>query len=357
MFFPIQSIPYLRFVKRLFSGPGSLETIAYEKEILCPEESATIPPAVFLPGQLERVTQWGEDLWFETSSSEQVAQAISTTVTYAPTIAYHIKDAVLFDGSVYAGRFRYPLHPNADKSIFASTMHAPEHVGDGALASTFLGTRFFGHWLSEDCTKYLLAEGAARVVCARRSPYQHQQEYQSCLRQDWTGIDRARIDHLTIYQDFGQNSHKRKRYDVLRERLGSCVPAKGRGDGVYLKRGGTGVTRQIQNEDEIVDSLTKRGFAVVDVASDNLEHIVGTLLNAKVVVSMEGSHIAHCIYSVPKDSALLVLQPPDRFAAAHRSWSAPMGIRFGFVVGSRSEAGYSFSVAEILRTVDLLLGS
>jgi len=357
MFFPIQSIPYLRLARRIFFGQGSLESVAYEKEIICPEESEIIAPAAFLPGQLDRITEWSKDHdpWFgQPPSSGQIADVSATTVNHPATIAYHIKDAVLFDGSIYVGKYRYPLHPNSDNSMFKLTEHTSNHLDKGALASTYLGTKFFFHWLADDCTRYLLTNEAARVVCARRSPYPHQQEYQTFFRQNWRPIDRAHIDNLILYQDHGQNSHKRKRYETLRERTQSHIQPMDSGNGVYLRRGNTGAVRLIQNEDEIIDSLTKRGFVSIDVGSDSLSHIIRTISNAKIVVSMEGSHIAHCIYSSAKNSALLVLQPSDRFSSIHRSWSATLGLRFGFVVGSRSNAGYYFPVPDILRTIDLL---
>jgi Glycosyltransferase 61 len=355
LFVPLPLFPYLRLLRRMFSGRGSLESVAYKTEILWPEERATISPPIFLPGQLERVTESRNDVWFRTSSSEQIADATSINVTYPPTIAYHVKDAVLIDGSIYVMHFRYPFHPNNDRSVFVATPRVVEHVNIGALASTYLGTRFFGHWLSDDCTRYLLAEEAARVVCLRRSKYQHLQAYQTFFGQDWTSIDRATIDKLVVYQDFSQNSHKRRRYDILRGRIKSFFQVKECGSGVYLRRGNTGATRYVKNEHEIIDGLTNHGFVVVDVMSDKLEDLIGILLGAKIVISMEGSHIAHCIYSLPNNSALIVLQPPNRFSASHRSWSASLGIRFGFVVGSGSEAGYYFSVAEILRTAELAL--
>ena len=168
-------------------------------------------------------------------------------------------------------------------------------------------------------------------------------------------MDRVRIDNLTVWQDWDQNSHKRNRYEALRRRIKKQVSAIDCDGGVYLKRGNSGVARPIRNEHEIIDTLVKQRFAVVDVASDKLEHIIGTLLSAKIVISMDGSHIAHCLYSLPRNSALLVLQPPDRFRGVHRTWSACLGIGSGFVVGSGTQAGYSFSVTEILRTAELLL--
>ncbi len=359
MFLPIQLIPYVRLVRRLFSGPGSLRSIAYQLDILCPEEKVTIPPAVFLPGQIDRVTTDRiKDPWIPTVTSEtEIAAAISTTVTHAPTIAYHIKDAVLFDGSIYAGRYRYPFYPLGDNSVFVSQTRTSYHMDTGALASTYLGARYFFHWLADDCTRYLLAQEVARPVCTRTSAFSHQQKYQTYFGQDWTPIDRAHIDRLIVFQDFGQNSHKRKRYKILRDRIASHFPNSDRRAYIYLRRGKSGSPRVIQNEDEIVNVLMKRDFVIIDIASDNLDHIIGTLVNAKLVVSMEGSHVAHCIYAAPANSALLVLQPPDRFSAIHRSWSECLGIRFGFIVGAVGDAGYYFSISEILLTIDLLLKS
>ena len=89
---------------------------------------------------------------------------ISTTVTHAPTIAYHLNNAILFDGSIYAGVAGFPFYPKGDKSLSVS-MHVGLVTARHALASTYLGTRFFGHWLVDDCTKYLLAEAVAPTIC------------------------------------------------------------------------------------------------------------------------------------------------------------------------------------------------
>ena len=353
MFIPIQAIPYLRLVKRLFSGPGSLQAIAYRQEILCPEEKTIFRPAVFLPGQIDKVTDYkATNSWSQTTKEVEIAEAISTKVTHAPTVAYHIKDAVIFDGSIYVGYFRHPI---ADKSLYVSAAQEPHHINTGALASSYLGTKYFAHWLADDCTRYLLAEKAGPPLCLRGRAFGHQQKYQAYFGQDWTPTDRARIDHLVIFQDFSHNSLKRKRYRKLRGRIKTNFPGKSRGTLIYLKRGQSGVARTIQNEDEIVEALTKRDFVIVDVASDSLDQIIGNLVNAKIVVSIEGSHLAHCTFASPENSGLLVLQPPDRFSANARGRSECIDVNFGFVVGAVRDNGYYFSVSEILLTIDLLL--
>jgi len=352
MRFPLRATPYVRLAKRLFFGPGSLEGVSYQQDVLCPEETVAIPPAIFLPGQIEKVTKQKRDTWGHKTKEQAIAEATSTTATHAPTIAYHIKDAILFDGQIYAGRFKYPI---ADKSLYAWGPGKEQHIKAASLASSYLGTKYFGHWLADDCTRYMLAEQFARPLCVRMPPYAHRLQYQTYFGQDWTPIDRARIAHLVVFQDFSQNSFKRERYRILRSRIKARFPKYDQSAYVYLRRGQTGVRRPIQNEQEIVETLSKRGFMIVDIASDTLEQIIGILLNAKIVVSLEGSHVTHCTLTVPENSNLLILEPPDRFSGVHRSQAGSLGIRFGFVVGQEDNDGYHFPVTDILRTVDLLL--
>jgi hypothetical protein len=350
MIVPIQAIPYLRLVKRLVLGQGSLDAISYQQDILCAEERVAIRPAIYLPGQIERVTDLVAEV--ATTKAAEITAATSATFTHAPTIAYHIKNAVLFDGTIYVGHFKHPI---ADKSLYKSGAGSPRQINTSALASSYLGTRYFGHWLADDCTRYLLAEGTSTPLCVRTPPYIHLQQYQDCFGQSCAPTDQAHIDNLIVFQDFSQNSLKKTRYQTLRNKIKARFPEKHSSAYIYLRRGQTGVARIIQNEDEIVDALLKRGFTVVDVSSSNLSDVVRPLLNAKLVVSLEGSHIAHYTVTSSGNNGLLVLEPPDRFSAVHRDWAECLGVRFGFVVGSFCDAGYLFSVPEILATVDLLL--
>jgi len=354
MRFPINTVPYVRLLKRLLCGRGSLQSVAHRQEILCPEEKVPSRPAFYSPEQIERITDYkATDPWSQTTKELEIAAAVSTMITHAPTIAYHIKDAVLYDGSIYVGGFR---HRVGERSFHAGISSKPSHIKTGALASSYLGTKYFGHWLVDDCTKYLLAEEVGPPLCvSMMRSFEHQQKYEGYFGQDWTPTDRVRIDNLIVFQDFSQNSLKRNRYTLLRGRIKGQFARDGRTVCIYLKRGQTGAARTIVNEEQIVDALVKRSFMIIDVASDSLEYIIENLINAKIVVSMEGSHIAHCAFTVPEHSGLLVLQPPDRFSAVHRGWSECVGVSFGFVVGASSTPGYYFSVSEILRTIDLML--
>jgi hypothetical protein len=346
---PLRAIPYVRFARRLFSTRGSLQSVAYQQDLLCAEETEVIDPTVYLPGQIERVT----GVPVETTMEREIDVATSTTVVRPPIIAYHIKDAALVGGSIYVGRYRHLI---ADKSLFLSGMSQSYDLKSAALASSYIGTKYFGHWLRDDCTHYLLAKEYAAPLCLRRPAFAHQKRYEEYFGQDWSPVDLARIGHLVVFQDFSQNSSKRTRYKILRDRIKTLFPSKGRPTYIYLRRGRTGASRLVHREDELIDALIKRGFIVLDVSSGGLDHIIENLVDAKIVISMEGSHISHCVYSIPEESGLLVLQPPDRFStSSHRDWAGCLNVKFGFVVGLPGPEGYIFPVSEVLNTVDLML--
>src|SRR4029079_12011901 len=104
----------------------------------CQNKTLPLRPPVFVPGQLDKVIAKKYDPWGRKTREDVIAEVTSTTVTYAPTIAYHIKNAVLFDGSIYVGRLKHPI---ADKSLFASDSGEPRQIKTCALASSFLGTK------------------------------------------------------------------------------------------------------------------------------------------------------------------------------------------------------------------------
>ena len=345
MYLPLKLSPNIRNIKRLFLGPGALQSTAREVEVLCPEELGAFSPSIYLAGQLDKVTgaARGTDL------AVQLSPLTNRDIVHAPTIAYHIDNAVLLNGSVYSGSMRHFLYPSSSKPEAAASIHMKK----AALASTMLGVEYFGHWLKDDCTQYLLAEEHSAFSVPPLYTPTHQSLYESYFSQRWTPVAQARIDHLIVYQDFSQNSLKRRRYQVLTSRLRAHLAPKSPAL-VYLKRGTTGVARLVANEVEIVEALVKTGFVVVDITADSLETIITSLMDAKIVVTMEGSHFWHCWFSPENRSGVITLQPPDRFTSIAKGWLDAVSARFGLVVGDKREGASWFSISDILKTVDLM---
>jgi Glycosyltransferase 61 len=339
-------LKYRRHFKRLFAGPGTLDTAACRQEIICPEESVTYLPVIHLDGQIERVV--GSPA--ESTKEQEIESATRLTGRHAPTIAYHLRDVAIVDGSVYSGAMRFFV---ADLKPPGSV--EPTDLDRAALVSSYYGVKYFGHWLRDDCTLHLLANDLdIPPVCLPGPAGLHIEGYKSLFDQPGTPTFRARVKHLTIFSDYHENSLRRQRYERLREIVAAHFPRGACRSLVYLKRGADGVPRKIQNEAEVISTLVASGFTVLDTASTPLDELIETLVNARLVVSLEGSHISHCVYSMPSDSGLLVLQPQDRFSANQHLWTNCLGIRSGFVVGKLNGAGYRFDPIEICRTIDLL---
>jgi hypothetical protein len=339
-------LKYSRHLKRLFAGPGTLESAAYRREIIHPEETATYLPAIYLHGQLERIT--GSPA--ESSIAYEIESATRLTGLHAPTIAYLLRDVAVVDGSVYHGTLRFFISKHGPTQSVR-----PRDIERAALVSSFYGSKYFGHWLRDDCTAYVLANDLnIPPLCFQSPSGRHMEGYKSLFDQDWTPTFRGRVKHLTVFSDYHENRLKVQRYEKLRSFVAARFPDRDYRSYVYLKRGKDGATRAVKNEDEIIAALVKNGFVVIDTGLTPLDKLLEILVNARIVVSVEGSHVSHCVYSVPRDSGLLILQPPDKFAANHRRWTSCLGIRFGFVVGTINEPGYQFDLTEILQTIDLL---
>ena len=341
----LRAAPFLRNVRRFFAGPANRTETAFEQEVLCEGDVSELQPSLFLDDQIEKI----RGTTAESTLDVELDDALRRTATNAPTIAFHIKNATLLDGSLYAGRMK---HQVANKTAKANNQIS--HLETAAVCNSLAGSTYFGHWLADDVLTYMLAERYAKpVCCSPNAPYGHMPFYTKILGQDWTATDQAFIEHLILFQDFAQTSLKKSRQLEARGKVLSQVKAMAGNHLIYLRRGNTGASRMIANEQEIIDGLSRKGFTILDINTDSLDRILSYLASSRIVVSMEGSQTYHGAYSQPSGSGLLLLQPPARFTATQRAWSANIGVRFGFVVGDQSDDATYFSLNDILKTVDL----
>ncbi len=346
---PLRLRPCVRTVRRAFTGPGSLESVAVARDVLCPEEKTEPSPAIFLPGQLDRVIGAPS----ESSVAAEIEVMTTRQFIHAPAVAYRIRHAALFAGSIYSKSLRYFIDGAA-----RATSSPPVHIEKATLSSTFIGLKYFGHWIKDDCTLRLLCEELGNPpLCVKIPDHRDSAKYANYFMQDWSkSIDSALIDDLVILQDFGQNSLKKRRYEALRSRIAETFGNQQARSLVYLRRGATGAARLVHNEQEILETLERRGFLILDIASASLEDILRQLSQARLVISMEGSNCAHCVAALPSGSGLMLLEPANRFTANQRGWTDSLSIRLGFVVGEAVTASsFGFSISEILQTTDLML--
>lgn len=331
-------------VLRRLLGPATPDI-----EVLQPTETESVTPPACLPGMLNRpsATVQGNDL------SYYMDVAIERSVTHVPALRKTYRNAIV------------------RRKGFA-TLRANERYGDGFGMGELLGpitevptlrycysdviALYFGHWLTDGIPQALIDPGKGALWMPPIRGSSHSPDYLDALDLKLAASTVLHAKEMIAYQDFGQGSHKRQRYEVIHQRLldryGNADPSSC----VYIKRGSTGVARSIVNEDALIASLVARNWQVLDIATASVADMQRVLLNASVVVSIEGSQLDHAILAMPKGTAMVILVPQDRFLLRFVGLCRARGIQPGFVVvEGKLESGYHADLDEILRTVDLAL--
>jgi capsular polysaccharide biosynthesis protein len=295
---------------------------------------------------LERV----EGVQIGTTREAEFARARGADWVHAGVTVHEFADAAVTGGSVYSGGARLRLYPG---SVAGAALRGPvAEVDRAALDCTWVGGRFFGHWLTDDCTTHLLARDHADPIGVERPLYSQEAGYCRMLGLDLRKVASVRVRSLLVFADFGQNSNKRARYKQMRAALiGGRQPSSRAG--IYLRRGSSGAMRHLENEVEIEERLARRGFAIVDPSTLGAEELVHACAGAPCVVGVEGSALAHGVMTVREGGALVTLQPPWIFNNIFKDYADCLGLPYGFVVGVRSGTGFRVSADEIERTLDL----
>lgn len=330
------------FVQRLI-GPEQPET-----EVLQPAETQAVQRPAFLPGMLDRVTGTDE----HSTLDYHMGVALDTSVTH---------DAVL------RRTWRRAL---VRRSGFA-TWRKRERYGTGIGAAELLGPvaqvpvlrychsgvawQYFGHWLTDSIPSALIEPDAGALWMPHNPGWSHAPDYVAALSLPVLPDRPVLADRLVTYQDHSQGSHKVRRYQLVRDQLQARFGSAGE-TLVYIRRGRTGAPRWIANEDALVEALAARNWRILDVAGTSVEEMQRALCPARVVVSIDGSHVDHAHLSLRPGSAMVMLVPQDRFTLRQVGLSRAHDVSPGFVVLTGSvDTGYTADPDEILRTVDLAM--
>ncbi|MEM8971455.1 MAG: glycosyltransferase family 61 protein [Pseudomonadota bacterium] len=333
-------------LKKLGRLVPDLECAAVEQIELAPSSQRYIRPAVFLPGQIERIsgTEFG--------TRDEVVRDFQGGFdsTEAPTVAYRMKSVDLVDGALYAkGAVKHLKVRNQRIPIYRQ----PTNVGSGAIFESWLGNRWFGNWLQDDCLTYPLASQFGTPFTTRVRPGGHVPEYESVLGMMPLRSEHAHFEELTVFCDFSHNESRRARSEEFRKKLIATSRYKHHA-GVFLLRGTTGDKRVLLNERAAAEHLAaKYGLQVLDPSTASLEQIIEACAGARTIVGVEGSHLVHGLMIMPANASLLVIQPPTRTVSVLKFVTDRQGQTYAFVVGKGSDQEFSVSIEELERTLDL----
>lgn len=323
-------------------GPA-LEAVATSREVLCPEENPDTPPGICEPLDFDRVTACEKT----TTLDEERARMRGGRRHHGATVLYQLEDATLRDGWITSKGWR----TCNSAAPLTWTGGAPVEIDRAAFASTFVGSMYFGHWLSDDLPLLLEAERHAPAVATARSPWTHQPGYMQLLSLNVQPLIRARFRQLTWIDNVAQNSYRAQQYRELRRRIRQATtPVEGRK--VMLHRGSSGAERLLTNEPELEEILAKRGFEIVDPAKSSVAQIAQACSGARIVLSVEGSQLTHAFLAMADHGAIVAMVPPYRYINHYKDLTDCLNMRYGSITGTAVEGGYRIDPDELLHLLD-----
>jgi hypothetical protein len=335
-------------LSRTVLGERRLFDVATRTEEIHPPSEFHSPKAIFNPADLAKITGVG----MGTTMDTEMARIEASVSKHQGTYACELRDVVLMDGALYKPRFKWGISYREKLVGHAGLIDAIDDAG--VLAQSWLGSRYFGHWIRDDIPLATLAARLGKPVGIERPLTPQQQGYARLFGVDVSVLPRlAHLGKITVLSDAYYNEGKIARWRAMRDRVAACASGK-RYKGVMLLRGGTGEARMLLNEEQIAERLEALGFYVVNPAKVDLDTFLANAAGAEVVVGVEGSQLANGFVCMKNGGSMLVLQPPFRFNNIYKDVCDAMQVKYGFVVGDAQSGGFVISPDAVEAMLDRL---
>jgi Glycosyltransferase 61 len=340
-----------RVLNRL-AGCKALEDFACETHVLCQPEDEAMRPAIYAPGEIDRITGVHE---FSAGLEDEIHLATRDSVHHTETVAYRLRNICLMDGQLC--NYRSYRQLRFGRLGVTPPRWLEEITETAALASTAAGNDYFAHFLLDDIPTALLGQqfGLAVFGGARRPRTAHMLDYLKLLDAPYQEVKHAWFRDLWIFKDYPQTSHRRVRLQQLRSTLSERFRPGGDSAPTYIRRGNSGSKRMLANEAEIEALLAARGFNIIDPEALTAAQICAALNGSPLVVGVEGSQLVHGILNLRSGGTLLCIQPASRFNAVYRGFTNTLDLNWGFVVADGTTDSFRIPTERLLTAVELTL--
>ena len=243
---------YLHMARKRLGGQADIDIkqAADKAWDIAPGEVTVSPPAVFLPGQLERITGWEGKRFYPYVHPGPTMQG-GIRMEQGPTRGYLVRNAWLIDGALYKGNASHWLSLKPQRF---PPVKIENEIERGAIYCTQNGNAWFGTWLMEDCPTYALAcDEGVPVTTAPSSRYPL--FTQGPAYEDWLGMHPLRLrtaffHELVLFDDMSNNRNRYQRYRDMGHKLLAHVEHAPH-PGVFILRGSDGDLRLLRNELEL----------------------------------------------------------------------------------------------------------
>lgn len=331
--------------------PQSLEEVSEKRWVVCDSyQEVRKRAAISLEGQFSRV--YG--LSHPGKTYEREVQLLNGEWRDPRrTVAYMLKNATLIGSYVYCGRHKITLDKCSEKLFSAQEV---QRYTEGSLGCTITGNRFFSHWMTDNLTLELAGRDMSVPVVVTECNFGHAAGYRELLNLDIEVGRVAKFESLIVFDDVAQNDYKRERYLELRSRLAALVQVPTEHPGAIILRGRSGRLRLLENELKVAEHLEKKyGFRVIDPSVMSPFEIVSAVQGCEIVLGVEGSAMAHGLFSVKDRGVVFILQPPMRFNALYKEYTDCIGLDLAYLVGAPTgKSGFVIDLDELDRTLELV---
>lgn len=303
-------------------------------------------PGLYERDQLDRVLACG----FNRSLASEIDKLEAHSFIERPKARYTLRDAVIAGGWIYPQVGRFFM---SSSSPFRALSQKLKLYDNATLLNSQQGLAYFGHWLQDDCAVYEGIRETAHLISMKRPHWPDARIYEGAFEQIWDEITFARVTELMLFRELGFNRDKAARWHLLRQKLRASHSAPNAGKVVYIRRGQLGAARDIANQDALENALSAAGIHIVEPGLEG-QDIISEVLDAAMIITVEGSQACHGVYCLADGGAMLILQPPERFYNPHHEWTRLLGMGYGITIGQKEGTGFRIHPDEVFAMIDRL---
>lgn len=341
-----RSYPFVNKALGLLGPKDGLQSAAVCQETIHPAERSDARSVIMLEDDWEAITAIQAETTFEIEQ-QRVAGGLRD---HQATQRYMLRNVLATPRGFYTlgGSFSQYGPPDL-RDLLTGQMVTCDR---GFFAPSAISMKYFGHWLTDTLPTALLCGEDEALYLPPNPAWPHSTAYLETLGLETISAPLVFFREMSFCIDIGQNTHRQARQRRIRKRITAALGPGNGGAGVFILRGQSGVDRVLVNEAALAARFATRGFKVC-ASSDPLPKLLAAVRGAPIVISMEGSHVAHALFAAAPDALLVTLNPTDRFNNVYADYLAGLGLRMATLVVPREARGYYADPDRLDRLIDL----
>jgi hypothetical protein len=316
----------------------SLENILFAPYSIYYEDNNIGKIPEIIPENISNIPFWGNRSRLSVEN-----QLNRNNIDLDKSVVYELENVLITENSLFCKQYRQALTMTDPKTKDFLLPIEYQELTFGVFAHNPFSRLFWGHWLmSELPMQFRMQNDGPFISNDKRNPFRDEPIWRDRL--DLPEIKSAkvwRVDKLLVSNPCAMDPSTIKNWFAIREKIKNNDISKKL---IYIKRGQTGQQRVLTNEDDLIVKLEKIGFEIIEINDVIGNELIELLLEADVVIGVEGSHMDPILYTFQDGGLLIVLQPPGRVSLNTVTNSAICGIASSIYVCDFDKDYFNFKI-------------